>query len=81
MGGPMLLDYQNFANTEGQKLKWGEDSPVNSISFLTISVKRIDGGDSCDEVTGEEGRDFGQVLEGLADLGEQDTVVLHQTVD
>ena len=49
--------------------------------FFTISIKGVDGGDGCDEVTGEEGRDFGQVLKRLADLGEQDAVVLHQTVD
>ena len=63
------------------KNKNGAKIPLKTVSFLTISVKGIDGGDSCDEVTGEEGRDFGQVLEGLADLGEQDAVVLHQTVD
>ena len=59
----------------------GRKFPGKQYIFLTISVKGIDGGDGCDEVTGEEGRDFGQVLKCLTDLGEQDTVVLHQTVD
>lgn len=59
----------------------GQKFPGKQYIFLTISVKGIDGGNGCDEVTGEEGRYFGQVLERLADLREQDTVVLHQTVD
>lgn len=49
-------------------------------TLLTISVKRIDGGDCCDEVTGEERWDSGQALEGRADLWKQQAVVLHQAV-
>lgn len=49
-------------------------------TLLTISVKRIDGGNGCDEVTGEERWDSGQALEGRADLWEEQAVVFHQAV-
>lgn len=70
-----------------KKKKLHEISIIKPIPFLwkydslfTISVKRVDGGNSCDEVTGEERWDSGQALEGRADLWEQHAVVLHQAV-